>query len=1827
MSDCVVNSQSEDETELSIMLESNSLNINTEKEEKIRRITTFLKPLTKPFMNIPTSRRRTQTFQQSHQYTVSASEFLNLATSDHLNELYKNGMSVEMIEILLERKYQKKKQALEGVSLPHRFKRKDFDSWKVSMGDVKVWESKRLLDEDVIWPEMEASTRRELRKINQIEIEKLENELLNDNDNNKLSVDNGKVIPSVSLIEDDTQEESQVKVHSRRNRLIITEDSQEGVKSQSNKIDSITMSDNSDVEFNSQESLEGIFDYQPPVTSKNEKHTAPFSVSQDNKKVEVNNLNSGEVNFNNQGNDKFIENVGHCDKISNASPDNLGVSTKGIDFESIDTSFVTIRKKHASAKDTESINSSQETSRRNSIIVISSSPKIEEEIIDNLNKPNENIPRKLRHRNIVNRNPYMVDRAEYLGLSTRYELSDMADSGKIDSEIFAFLDIQYQKRKKERIDKGIGLGPYNKSSFHKVMEQPGMNDQHLKEQITMLEEEQAKHDDAFVDDNTQENDDFDLGFDDFDVDELEDLQPAQSNLFCSTKPTINSREASPLSILEDSTQRDNNKLVSGYFDIGGALEDRRSHVHMLLNRNISKPTKKRKTDSESLRKDTKNKKIKPIDAFSRANSINQLKTSCASLELNHTKQPPLSHEVGSNYLDLNLSESDDEDKGEKVDKAGEKMRVSKHLSNSTPSSPQKKKAKLDFLPSLGRSVSNITDIGRVNSSQFTKNKSLQKLSNNSLENSPANSSKKKPLHKKGIIGSSFAPVNSPNFDFNRQARCGSYQVEDHTKYNVQSTLDTLMEKRIDFEAARGTKVSIINEKQSVVKNNDSVMKKLWDDINEGDLNKKRFLILLKIKPVDFKDYLSSTKFLNSKLISECLDIEGNYYQKSSITLELDAMFHVITFPIQDATAAINAVKDFFMFFRVALRGGKFNSKRLIQSRKSFINIIKLCWCLNSDSHKSIVEVGLIMNGFLNLLREKTPDPELFCFFSPYMLIYMQLFQKFLGIHNSHYETFKKSEKWIQKKFLVNLCSIQYQLFFIPRNKVYLESLALFGKITRNPLSIITEISSKYVFDVLEVVCALYYFNAFTKVETDWAYFIGEISRLERINKTRSDTTENRIQAHKICCMILKLNKDLNWELEPQLLTKVFRVLASYKFNNIGSNRKQQATIYPVNEPASLVVDYDDGILDLYFKMLTLFTQNYIKNGDDGYQISSLPNDLIPVSSIKGYSQYELQNRAKALLMLWIVLDKDVSEWLLLIIEAMIHGGSYSTKSGISLLKLLVTRISRKTTSIIKKYIGSIVRSMNKNVIDQDMALVFKELLNSIIECLSSSEHYPLKSAVGILVSILKIEQMTPFVEVTMKFFDSITQFWQFAIIHSSKKEKHKIDLILDQLANTAKEKIKIESSNRKSLFLKDCVRYWLFSRSKMRKTAPQVFYLEWAYLGDDKFRDDMKMYFFTLLLDLPGISDLDSEIMDCLMISLAKGDENICDFLRGLILKGFIQGVELSQNLIHLNGTRRVKVTISILDPLINELKASKNCPKLLEKFIKVLKNEYAMISSVTTLNIDKNSTIVRDNKDKLQFIKEMATYLYTNCANRLILPEWTYLETKLQMETTVTLTQRIEYSGDVDSCDLIILLAKSYVKSKDQFNSEFESVIGRVSGVINQLIEFHAISILENQESDNWYHLLFWLEKLVEVMGKDWIHIDLYEIMTTLMVLSKLGEAGIGCGKDDINDRYYHYNCILVVYQIIPILWDSMCGFSEGEKFLNRLGLICAIDPDCNLPVSDPVFKGNLKIQTKNQLQQVYHEGKLLVNIQRVEDERVVFENFKEVCELRPQVLAYLGL
>ncbi|GAV29621.1 hypothetical protein PMKS-003122 [Pichia membranifaciens] len=1702
-------SQPEDLLDLSLSWEY----INKEKEKSTRKAKQLVKlhkelqPLNKEFEYVQLTRTRNSSFHKNNQFTVVAAEFLNLSSKAELDQLYADGYSKHEIENMLENKYQEKKIFFTDLNVKHhKFKRKSFEAWR-SMSNSHSVNTNTFTSEEECMSQISKSQQLRLKRINNKPLKKFTtvtriNEKING------------ILTKPSIEETNSTKKSSRSNSSSRLRTQPIRNTRIDIP---NETSLLAVSSENDLDAQNSSLL--------MFSEMNE----PQSITLEVTKTTTHNPSA-----------VAKDNVAALHSSTLVPAEKLDHTTSGSDLLNQDSQIPNTQTElleiFSEKKDTTFISSDQANNESpEGLIELPSSPEkmmtipnsqgtVRDKIM------NENISkiissrRTLRHRTIVNKNPYLVDRAEYLGLSTKYELIYMTEEGKSDEEILSFLDFKYQQRRKERKDKEVGFGPYSKPTFYDIMNGKIHTDDLLAptNADSLIESYQA------IGEHSVSDQEFELSMDE----ESNHL----SDTFNEDFDLINIESS------KDGRQDQDHDLKNGLVEIDQNLPQMEDVFRFNMKELTSKansPTsmtqrKKRKHITNTSSNAAKRQKSLEITGTTQvvADDASPIKLSA----LNSTAFNPYS----MNFLTLSDEEPQPE---QETNQAQPKTKVAKRKNQEkTVLESAKRPNRTSVASVLGQSNVSITKNASAVGAELQSKPGVPSL-NTDTELKPSINNKQK-----NIIGTTHAPIHNSNYVFNRAVNTGTYQ-EEVLKPHFLDELPSpaITELNLDFAKDTSLKLKkaedVLNPK--ILAEGKPPIYHLWVKYKESeDLKKQRYKFLLNLKPLDYRSLKATQSFLSSTLLARSLSEDGDFYWNKTIKVDFLSLKMSFEKPLK-AEDTLSKMKAFHDILLGALKSNSFRKHQIKQLRNSLIHFLMLLSNIKRDCPVILPQVGMEMNSFLNRYKKNTNNNEiLFCIFAPYFLIYMKMFQKLLPASSDFNKSFKNTASWLSKKIVYNICSISFEKIFVHTKSILTESLYIFLNCTSNPWSFVENLQHSIEIDVLNVLNFLYFCNSYNHVEMDWEYFTTILTCF--CDKTEKQPTDLLLIKY-IFASILKINRELKWDLEDHLLIRMFRLLAEYKFENIGSANLEKPTIYP-NIPATDSLTEEDGCLDMYFKILNIYTKQYLSENT-----KSLVERLIPIRSTSGYSSVQLQNRAKVLLMMVYTFDQDLSSSLESILNDMIRNGSlYSLKSSFALIRTIIRQTPKRPYNLVRKYLPLLIKKINHSQPDREIFSIFKDLIFSVNELLNGQDISHLKRMVDFLAIILTFKHAdadTGFEVVLNKSFMVLSQQYEFLNgVEISERDEIRLRKSLAEVSKNSK--MRLLDENTKSFTInKLYLKFWLYAVAKSQQPAIQLLYTEWNYFGSQQLRDKYELTFFTYLVQSFDVSNIKEEVLTVFFRHLALIFTDLSSFFQGILKQKLLvlKKYSFQNSTVQSFQYRRIEITIKCLLSLFRE-KDEKMIYHVLKSFLVSLKSQLV-------------------NHEAKNFIKEVGLYLYTVANDKYDIPEWDYLVSKLKLEAVEgSLSKKIQFVETVE--DTIFLLEKIYIGSiagntytdfQNQMTQYSTMQVSRAKLLTSfcGIISFHVECILKSK-SDHWMYLNHWMDNFSSHVVTQTYNQNMGQICKVFRILSKLNIMFATA----YNYRFYYYKILRQLYALLKWSLRMFMGFDDSRLFVENFWIFAGMDP-----------------------------------------------------------------
>ena len=1701
-------SQPEDLLDLSLSWED----VNKEKEKTTRKANQLVKlhkdlhPLNKEFEDVQLTRTRNSSFHKNNQFTVVAAEFLNLSSKAELDQLYTDGYSKHEIENMLENKYQEKKIFFTDLNVKHhKFKRKSFEAWR-SMSNSHSVNTNTFTSEEECMSQISKPQQLRLKRINNKPLTKFTtvtqiNEKING------------VITKTPIEETNSTKKSFRPDSFSRLRTQPLKNTRKDIP---NETSLLAVSSENDIDAQSS-SLLMFSEMNEPQSSSLEVTKAtpqnyPAVAKDDSVALHSSTLVSTEkLEHTESGSDILNQDS----QIPNTQTELLEIFS-----EKKDTTFIS--SDQANNESPEGVIELPSSPEKMMTIPNSQGP-VRDKIMNKDISKIISSRRTLRHRTIVNKNPYLVDRAEYLGLSTKYELIYMTEEGKSDEEILSFLDFKYQQRRKERKDKEVGFGPYSKPTFYDIMN----GKIHTDNLSAPTNADSLTESHREIGEDSVSDQEFELSMDE------------ESNLL---NDTFNEDfDLINIEINKDAQQDHDlkNGLAEIDRDLPQMLEDVSQFNMKELTRKANSPTsmtqrKKRKYTTKTSSNAAKRQKSLEISGAARV----------VADDASRIKLPALNSTAFNPYSMSFLTLSDEEPQPElKINQAQPKTKVAKRRNQENivlESVKRSNRTSVASVPSQSNVsiTKNSSAVGaelpsKPGATSLNKDTELKQLINNKQKN---------------IIGMTHAPIKNSNYVFNRTANTGTYQEEVLKPHVLDEVpLPAITELNLDFAKDTSLKLKKVEDvlNPKISPEGKPQIYYSWVKYKESeDLKKQRYKFLLNLRPLDYKSLKPTQSFLSSTLLAKSLSEDGDFYWNKTIKVDFLSIKMSFEKPLK-AEDTLSKMKAFHDILLGALKSNSFRKHQIKQLRKSLIHFLMLLSNIKRDCPTILPQVGMEMNSFLNRYKKNTNNNEiLFCIFAPYFLIYMRMFQKLLPASSDFNKSFKNTASWLSKKIVYNVCSISFENIFIHTKSILTESLYIFLKCTSNPWSFVENLQHSIEIDVLNVLNFLYFCNSYNHVEMDWEYFTTILTSF--CDKTEKQPTDLLLIKY-IFASILKINRELKWDLEDHLLIRMFRLLAEYKFENIGSASIEKPTIYP-NIPATDSLTEEDGCLDMYFKILNIYTKQYLSENT-----KSLVERLIPIRSTSGYSSVQLQNRAKVLLMMVYTFDQDLSSSLESILNDMIRNGSlYSLKSSFALIRTIVWQTPKRPYNLIRKYLPLLIKKINHSQPDREIFSIFKDLIFSVNELLNGQDISHLKRMVDFLAIILTFKYADAdmgFEVVLNKSFMVLSQQYEFLNgVEISERDEIRLRKSLAEVSKNSK--MRLLDENTKSFTInKLYLKFWLYAVAKSQQPAIQLLYTEWNYFGSQQLRDKYELTFFTYLVQSFDVSNIKEEVLIVFFKHLAFIFTDLSSFFQSilkqklLVLKKYSFQNFTLQSFQH----RRIEITIKCLLSLFRE-KDEKMIYHVLKSFLVSLKSQLV-------------------NHEAKNYIKEVGLYLYTVANDKYDIPEWDYLVSKLKLEAVEgSLSKKIQFVETVE--DTIFLLEKIYIGSiAGNTYTDFQTQMTQYSTMqvsraklltsFCGIISFHVECILKSK-SDHWMYLNHWMNNFSSHVVTQTYNQNMGQICKVFRILSKLNIMFATA----YNYRYYYYKILQQLYALLKWSLRMFMGFDDSKLFIENFWIFAGMDP-----------------------------------------------------------------
>ena len=1786
----------------------------TRQQQQLKKLRKDLTPLTKEYKNLGSLRNRHTSFEKNSQFTVIAAEFLNLSTRKELNRLFDEGHSKEDIEDLLELKYQEKKHFFTDMNIKHhRFKRKNFEAWR-SLSNSNSANTNTFMAEEELVSELPKNVQLRLKRLNNRPLVNFKSKVKTNSDaHTRKKAKNREQIP---------QENGLLDISIENNSSLMISDERPTDESRNGLIDSVLQER---VRGTEQSAVE-----EPGIVALSNTEAADMGQLFNEPSSPIDRDQVSETVGEHSELKIFSQDSGHPpsdDKI-----DSL-VELESLRINEEQEVHDTLGKPEPQFKSIHVLSSPVQSDI--TTMTYGKDPKIPTDLNADTIAVNG---RHLRHRTIINRNPYLVDRAEYLGLSTRYQLISLEQKGMNDDTIIEFLDEIYQKRRSERKKKDIGYGPFSKPSFYDIMDTmnsaPLPNNNFVQE-ARAIDYQSDQEFEFSVDEEEEEEE-----AEEDDDDDVANTMHASEDSGDGLIPNWNTEPpASPYSVDEDATLLPAHRTASKkYLKLAPqALESTKYSIdHMVQKKSISRSgitpslklrpslMKKSKTETPNKRRENeilKGKRASKSFELGKA-TLNKQHTLSNVTSLTDSNSEPISNPNSFNPYSMDMLTLLDD--GSDPSSASPRNPVT-YVEDGSASYNTTNKATTESseaqATSKTKKASNTTSISELLSDVGLKKHARKRnLENNELTNPKTMKRKKKSHHpSRNIIAGSYAPKEADGFVFARKPMVESLTVAGSIASKVIPEMTISAYTELNVENAKGTTLplklddSMNGPSENVLKARSKMLRidVIWRELKSyNDLDERRYFFITKLKPGFYKEIHIPQTFLSSSLLLKVFDDSEDYYKSKNI--KVDYQDTTLKFDMPVTEDAFYKLKAFLDLLLGSLETAAIPMFSLKQLRKCLIHLLILIWNSKRDAPELLGRLGLELNSFLNKYKRLTNiDDQAFCVFAPYFLLYMNLLQKLLPPSSEYLSSFRNTGVWLTKKIIAGICSVSFENIFIHRKTVVLESISLFFVCVRNPWSYVEAALHDKDFATLNITNFLFYCQSQKDVEMDWEIYTS------LMNQYTSSTTSSKSQIHEvrsIFASILKINREFSWELEDQLIIKMFRVLAEYKFENIGSQKGPKATIYP-NIPATDSLATDDGCLDIYFKVLNIFSKQYISESS-----KQMVERIVPVRSTFGYSPVQLQNRAMVLLLMVYIFDQDLLPGLESIIHDMIRDGStYSINASLALLRTIVKQTPRRPYNIVRRYLPSLINKMNQMQNQKESLIVFKDLSIAVQELLNGQDISYLKRMLDFVGIILKVKIQDGYHFGIENIYESCfgtirSQFEFIEGIVITAKDTQRIKKGLSDIVVNSKLRLtdeRLTDKGLKKLYLK----YWLFSNSKSESSAMQILYTEWSYFGSSELRKRFELTFFQYLVEWFDPSPVKGEVFDILFKYLPVLSVDISGLYNGVVSKGLIR-VEKDKfrniNMEKLNDFRE-KISVQCLSSMLR-FEDKELVGHVFSVFITSLKEQLI-------------------NHSSRSYIRDVSFYLYTVADQMIDTPEWKYLVNVLKIETIAeSLSKKMQFVETVD--DVCTVLEKNYINSLaggtyDKFMEQMKLLNGDVMkhGLVVDsfcaIIAFHVHQI-ENVQVSHWIHLSNWIHMMIRFMQSYLGEPKIAQVLSLVRYIGNLRMVYAG----QFEYKHYYLTVLSAVYEILNWSASMLIGFGDMDLFVQNICLFTVMDPAIDLN-NDYINHDEKQQPLMLKLAEIFERSKTLLDGKIIfeKDEKSIYELEKRISQTRDELRTMLCL
>ncbi|ODV85296.1 hypothetical protein CANARDRAFT_23357 [[Candida] arabinofermentans NRRL YB-2248] len=910
--------------------------------------------------------------------------------------------------------------------------------------------------------------------------------------------------------------------------------------------------------------------------------------------------------------------------------------------------------------------------------------------------------------------------------------------------------------------------------------------------------------------------------------------------------------------------------------------------------------------------------------------------------------------------------------------------------------------------------------------------------------------------------------------------------------------------------------------------------------------------------------LKPNSFIHSRIFKQSIDEEGDYHRYEDITFE----FMNVRFALGESNLneSSQLTETLMKAIIQAIDKSDLNDNMPILIRQCYIKLLQLCWKLKDFGNQELKRFAKVLITCIKILIDTSRNDKVILLSAPYNLLLVQLLARFLRKETDYnYQlNFEAVSNAIKKSIVLACCRLSPGTLIRcleEESGHYFESFIIFIRMAQNPWQHMAVVASGHKLPFVNVVNFLYLLHSQQRVLVDWEYFINVA---DHINMSTGETEwKNFLKA------IMSVVYELDWFLEEEILVKVYRLLSSHRFENVGSHRSQMMWCNAL--PRSVLPNELDGCLDLYFKLLVLYVSSYMEPGKE----ASLVEKLTPIGDIRTSTLALLKNRANVLLVMTMLFKRDFTTHFKNIMKAMFSFKSpQSTNMSMELLlvfsRCYLNVFSRLPFGLIKGCLLKVVDAFNTNLGDVSAAAEsFRTFVDFIERLASNSEVVTtrLSQYIDICLIILKLRT-----------FSGIPQLMQIPsrVIGIIQVLMTKIVLPLDK---EIEHKFKIEViTSLKSILLAPeikpdyiktcCIQCWVNVYAFMGVDVDALVHLEWAYFGTESVRTEYELIFYSSLMQYyepKMLSSIQNHLLSLLLQNIPKvSNSSFFHFFRMVAkqptLRDFVvfrNGKDFFNVTDYEFKQHKQQITIKILAKIVIEMREKTKEVKFrvhLKDFIQCLAKEYWAQKDIKKSSFNYKA-----------YAAHIVQYLNTVAKKDVSgISEFNALRHELCVADTVApLNERFESLSSID--EFVIIAETEYIISLignkvADFEAELLESISSLSGLSNDhkvssglfpvvlIVSLHCSEVL-NDES-HWVHLAYWLTVLLKqidmkgCLGKS----DIWSLIRLLVQLSNLKSYR----SDDFS--LYVDHATGSVCSVLQKVHLALIGFEDRIEFINAL-------------------------------------------------------------------------